>query len=172
MEGGHVALADLSTMQEFTGLQGWVDRIDLRLKTEATSRDVEEIRASLPPGLVLHAPTETRDTGRSMINAYQLNLSVLSFVSLFVGMFLVYSLVSLNAASRRRELAILLSLGCLFKNDFPSDSFRGIHAGVSGLAPCHSHRISFCEIPPGRGEQHHYQPVRACPRGNTSVELL
>jgi putative ABC transport system permease protein len=46
-----------------------------------------------------------------MIRAYQLNLSVLSFASLFVGMFLVYSLVALNAASRRRELAILRAVG-------------------------------------------------------------
>ncbi|MBS1239192.1 MAG: transporter permease, partial [Deltaproteobacteria bacterium] len=46
-----------------------------------------------------------------MIRAYQLNLSVLSFASLFVGMFLVYSLVALNVASRRRELAILRSVG-------------------------------------------------------------
>jgi putative ABC transport system permease protein len=46
-----------------------------------------------------------------MIRAYQLNLSILSFASLFVGMFLVYSLVALNAASRRHELAILRSTG-------------------------------------------------------------
>jgi len=46
-----------------------------------------------------------------MVRSYQLNLSVLSFVSLFVGMFLVYSLISLHATSRRHELAILRSLG-------------------------------------------------------------
>jgi putative ABC transport system permease protein len=46
-----------------------------------------------------------------MIRAYQLNLSILSFASLFVGMFLIYSLVALNAASRRHELAILRSIG-------------------------------------------------------------
>ena len=46
-----------------------------------------------------------------MIRAYQLNLSILSFASLFVGMFLVYSLVALNAASRRHELAVLRSIG-------------------------------------------------------------
>ena len=132
VEGGHVALVDISTMQEFTGLQGWVDRIDLRLKREATSKDVEEIRALLPPGLGLHAPTETRDTGRSMINAYQLNLSVLSFVSLFVGMFLVYSLVSLNAASRRRELAILLSLGASSRMIFLLIFSEGFTLGFLG----------------------------------------
>jgi putative ABC transport system permease protein len=46
-----------------------------------------------------------------MIQAYQLNLSILSFASLFVGMFLVYSLVALNATARRHELAVLRSTG-------------------------------------------------------------
>ena len=57
------------------------------------------------------SPSAARDSGTAMIRAYQLNLSVLSFASLFVGMFLVYSLVALNAASRRRELAVMRSLG-------------------------------------------------------------
>jgi putative ABC transport system permease protein len=132
VEGGYVALADISTMQEFTGLQGWVDRIDLRLKPGANEKDLAGIRALLPPGIVLRAPTEARDSGRAMINAYQLNLSVLSFVSLFVGMFLVYSLVSLNAASRRRELAILRSLGASSQMIFVMILSEGFILGISG----------------------------------------
>jgi putative ABC transport system permease protein len=132
VDGGYVALADISTMQEFTGLQGWVDRIDLRLKPGANEKDLAEIRALLPPGIVLRAPTETRDSGRAMINAYQLNLSVLSFVSLFVGMFLVYSLVSLNAASRRRELAVLRSLGASSRMIFVMILSEGFILGISG----------------------------------------
>ncbi|MEJ2723373.1 MAG: ABC transporter permease, partial [Deltaproteobacteria bacterium] len=102
VEGGYVGLTDIATMQEFTGLQGWVDRIDLRLKPDATEQAVAQLKSLLPPGIDLQAPTETKESGLTMIHAYQLNLSMLSFVSLFVGMFLVYSLVSLNAASRRR----------------------------------------------------------------------
>jgi putative ABC transport system permease protein len=111
VEGGRVALTDLASMQEFTGLQGWVDRIELQLKPSASPPDLEGIRALLPEGVVLQSPEETRQGGRDMIDAYQLNLSVLSFVSLFVGMYLVYSLVALNAASRRRELATMQALG-------------------------------------------------------------
>jgi putative ABC transport system permease protein len=132
LEGGYVALADISTMQEFTGLRGWVDRIDLRLGPGATEGDVAGIRALLPPGIKLHPPTESRDAGRAMINAYQLNLSVLSFVSLFVGMFLVYSLVSLNAASRRRELAILRSLGASSRMIFVLILSEGFVLGMFG----------------------------------------
>lgn len=111
VEGGMVALADIATFQEFTGLHGKVDRIDLLLKPGATPGDSRELEELLPRGVVLEDPGAEGESGRGMIRAYRLNLSVLSFVSLFVGMFLVYSLVALNAASRRRELAILRSVG-------------------------------------------------------------
>jgi putative ABC transport system permease protein len=111
VEGGRIAIADIATMQEFTGVFGSVDRIDLLLRPSAARRDLEALRASLPAGTFLESPTEEKRSGNAMIRAYQLNLSVLSFVSLFVGMFLIYSLVALNARSRRRELAILRSLG-------------------------------------------------------------
>lgn len=111
VEGGRIAITDLSTFQEFTGTLGTVDRIDLRLKPSAPTDAAERIRALLPAGITLERPSEFRESGKLMVRSYQLNLSVLSFVSLFVGMFLVYSLISLHATSRRRELAILRSLG-------------------------------------------------------------
>lgn len=110
-EGGDIALTDISTFQEFTGIRGFVDRIDILLRPGATAADIEKIRAILPEGLRLEQPSEAKESGKLMIRAYQLNLSVLSFVSLFVGMFLVYSLVALHASSRRHELAVLLSIG-------------------------------------------------------------
>jgi putative ABC transport system permease protein len=110
-EGGRVALTDIATFQEFTGEYGRVDRIDLRFKPGVADRDLAAIRKILPDGVILSSPLAARESGRAMIRAYQLNLSILSFASLFVGMFLVYSLVALNAASRRHELAVLRSTG-------------------------------------------------------------
>lgn len=110
-EGGRIAITDIATFQEFTGLFGKVDRIDLKLKPFATAKDLDDIRKMLPEGITLNSPSTARESGQGMIRAYQLNLSILSFASLFVGMFLVYSLVALNAASRRPELAILRSTG-------------------------------------------------------------
>jgi putative ABC transport system permease protein len=132
VEGGYVAITDISTIQEFMGLQGRVDRIDLRLKPSATAGDLAALRSLLPPGVVLGSPSQTKDTGRAMIHAYQLNLSLLSFVSLFVGMFLVYSLVSLNVASRRRELAILRSLGASSRRLFALTLSEGFILGTLG----------------------------------------
>ncbi|MCK8601102.1 FtsX-like permease family protein [Desulfoferrobacter suflitae] len=131
-DAGYVAITDIASMQEFTGLHGVVDRIDILLKSTATVRDIERIRAALPAGVILSRPSEAREAGRMMIDAYRLNLSVLSFVSLFVGMFLVYSLVSLNATSRRHELAILRSLGASSKELFWLFITEGAFLGIVG----------------------------------------
>ena len=131
-EGGRVALTDIATFQEFAGLFGEVDRIDLRLRADATSKDLDNIRKILPESITLNPPSATRESGQGMIHAYQLNLSILSFASLFVGMFLVYSLVALNAASRRRELAILRSTGATGYHLFFIFLTEGALFGVAG----------------------------------------
>jgi putative ABC transport system permease protein len=131
-EGGRIALTDIATFQEFTGLFGKVDRIDLKLKPFATAKDLNDIRKILPESITLNPPSTARESGQGMIRAYQLNLSILSFASLFVGMFLVYSLVALNAASRRQELAILRSTGASGYHLFFIFLAEGALFGVAG----------------------------------------
>ena len=111
VEGGRVALTDIASFQEFTATYGMVDRIDLLLKPGDGDRQLADLRHLLPESVALSSPSAVKESGRVMIRAYQLNLSILSFASLFVGMFLVYSLVALNAAARRHELAVLRSTG-------------------------------------------------------------
>ena len=127
-EGGRLAITDIATFQEFTGIYGRVDRIDLKLTPAAAGKSLDALRQRfkglLVEGAQIALPSETKESGQGMIRAYQLNLSILSFVSLFVGMFLIYSLVALNAASRRHELAVMRSVGaspvhilCLFLSE-------------------------------------------------------
>jgi putative ABC transport system permease protein len=110
-EAQRLAITDIATFQEFTGLYDSVDRIDLMLWPRTSKEDLADLTASLPEGVIVSAPSARRESGQVMIRSYQLNLSILSFASLFVGMFLVYSLVALNATSRRHELAVLRSTG-------------------------------------------------------------
>lgn len=132
VDGGDVAITDIATFQEFTGCFGAVDRIDLILKPGASPSDLAAIRAQLPDGVTLERPSEASESGEFMIRSYQLNLSVLSFVSLFVGMFLVYSLVALHAKSRRPEVAILRSLGASSRLVFLIFLAEGVFFGVTG----------------------------------------
>jgi putative ABC transport system permease protein len=131
-EGGKIALTDIATFQEYTGIYGAVDRIDLLLKSRAASTDLEDIRKLLPESIEFASPSKSKESGQEMIRAYQLNLSILSFASLFVGMFLVYSLVALNAASRRNELAILRSTGAASQLLFIIFLAEGALLGIIG----------------------------------------
>ena len=114
-EGGRVAITDIASFQEFTGIYGQVDRIELMFPADRPPLSLEqigrELESVLPRDILIESPSDAKETGQAMIRSYQLNLSILSFASLFVGMFLVYSLVALNAATRRHELAVLRASG-------------------------------------------------------------
>jgi putative ABC transport system permease protein len=131
-ESGRIAITDIATFQEFTGSLGHVERIDLQLIEPLTAYTRQALQQMLPVGVELGPPTATRESGRSMIKSYQLNLSILSFASLFVGMFLVYSLVALNATSRRRELAVLRALGISSNHLFLIFIWEGAFLGLLG----------------------------------------
>lgn len=132
VEGGRVAIADISTFQEFSRTVGDLDRIDIRLAPAAGASWSEDLQRRLPAGTKISPASAARQSGRAMIESYQLNLSVLSFASLFVGMFLVYSLVALNAASRRREIAVLRSIGASKWNVFSLFLAEGGIYGLTG----------------------------------------
>ncbi|SMC20237.1 putative ABC transport system permease protein [Desulfacinum hydrothermale DSM 13146] len=132
VEGGQVAVTDIATFQEFSGLFGVVDRIDIKLRNPGKTSDIQALQGVLPPDLALDRPGRGKAAGQGLLRAYAANLSVLSFVSLFVGMFLVYSLVALNAASRRRETAILLSLGATGRTVFVLFVMEGAFFGLLG----------------------------------------
>ena len=111
VEGGRIALCDIATFQEFTGLFGLADRIDVRFKEKRDGNPQASLAPLLPDGVVMRSPAARSQSGRGMIRAYELSLTFLSFISLFVGMFLVYSLIALNAAARRPELAVMRATG-------------------------------------------------------------
>lgn len=118
IDDGLVAIGDLATVQEISGRFNRIDRINLKLTSTADPQNIAQL---LPKGIQLNRASEYGQVGADMARAYDFNLTMLSFVSLFVGMFLVYSLVALNAASRRSEVAVLRAIGasrrlvfCLF----------------------------------------------------------
>ena len=131
-ESGRIAVTDIATFQEFTGSYGHIERVDLQLAEPITADTRQALQQLLPAGIDLSPPTATRESGQGMIKAYQLNLSILSFASLFVGMFLVYSLVALNATSRRKELAILRALGASSNHLFFVFISEGAFLGLLG----------------------------------------
>jgi putative ABC transport system permease protein len=112
---GHVAaggppmlVMDIAAVQQHFDMAGRISRIDIRL---AAGAQREALLRGLPPGVRLAMPDEAEQRVSNLSRAYRVNLTVLALVALFVGSFLVYSVVSLSVAQRTPQLALLGVLG-------------------------------------------------------------
>ena len=107
-----LAVMDIAAAQVTFGMVGLVDRIDV---VTAPSLSVEEVadkvRAVLPPHVTVERPTSRTSQVEQMIRAFRLNLTVLSWVGLLVGMFLIYNTMAFAVAQRRREIGIYRAVG-------------------------------------------------------------
>ena len=108
--GAPLAVMDIAGAQARFGLRGRLTRIDLRLEP---GQDAAALLASLAlPADVQAVPADAAEQRLSALSrAYRVNLTVLALVALFVGAFLVYSVVSLSLAQRTPAFALLGVLG-------------------------------------------------------------
>jgi len=103
--GEPLFVMDIGHAQEFFGLTGYVDRVDLILDDE------EGFRIRWSAGFDVRSAGQSRATMEQMLRAFRLNLEALSLLGLFVGVFLVYNTAMFAVVSRRRDAGILFSLG-------------------------------------------------------------
>lgn len=130
---GNFALMDFGAAQLLFGKEGRLDRIDLLLEPGASVEAARgRLQRLLPPGLVAQRPRERGADMEQMVAAYRLNLTALSLVAFFVGMFLVYSAVSLSAVRRRREIGIARSLGATRRQVLLLFLSEGAALGLAG----------------------------------------
>jgi len=108
--GTPLVVMDIASAQARFGLIGRLSRIDLRL---VPGTDVAALRQrlALPAGVITVAADEAEARVSNLSRAYRVNLTVLALVALFVGAFLVFSVVSLSVAQRTPGLALLGVLG-------------------------------------------------------------
>ena len=108
--GAPLAVMDLAGAQVSFAAIGRITRIDLRL-APGTNVDALVAGLALPPGVRAVAPLDSQARVSNLSRAYRVNLTVLALVALFVGAFLVFSVVSLSVAQRTPSLALLGVLG-------------------------------------------------------------
>ena len=107
-----VLIMDVATAQVAFDMIGRLDRIEIVTAPDHTADDVAvALREVLPPSVVVERPAQRTAQVERMVGAFQLNLAVLSWVGLLVGMFLVYNTMSFSVAQRRREIGIYRALG-------------------------------------------------------------
>jgi putative ABC transport system permease protein len=104
--GDNVGVLDIGAAQEVFGRVGYLDRIDIVVPGSA-----DAFRDRLPVGLSLTDRTERKAALQAMLRSFQLNLTAMSLLALFVGVFLIYNFSMFAVLSRREELSLLLTLG-------------------------------------------------------------
>jgi putative ABC transport system permease protein len=107
-----LAVMDIAAAQLLFQSIGRLDRIELVTAPDRSLDDImASVRAVLPPNLIVQRPAQRTKQVENMVWAYQLNLSVMSWVGLLVGMFLIYNTIAFVVAQRRREIGIYRALG-------------------------------------------------------------
>jgi putative ABC transport system permease protein len=134
-----VLLTDVSTAQQWLGLQGRLTRIDLRVPAgQAAAAELQQVRRELPPGVTLNLAAQRARAGLDMTQAFNTNLRALSLLALLVGLFLVYATMSFAIVQRRRTLGILRALGAtrgqLLRIILLEATGLAVIGGVLGLA--------------------------------------
>jgi len=107
-----LGIMDIAAAQTLFGLIGRLDRIDIITEPgRPVEKVIDDLRTLLPPAVVVSRPASRTNQIEQMTRAFQLNLTVLSMVSLLVGLFLVYNTVSFAVVRRRREIGMLSAMG-------------------------------------------------------------
>jgi putative ABC transport system permease protein len=110
--GGNFIVMDLSAAQLAFQKAGKVDRIDLALQAGVSVDAMQEaLQARLGPGVRVERPSFRNAAVEKMLRSFQVNLTALSMIALFVGMFLIYNTLSSAVVERRKDIAILRSVG-------------------------------------------------------------
>jgi putative ABC transport system permease protein len=129
---GAVMLMDVGQAQEMLDRVGRLDYIDLIVHGDLQAA-AEKIRErSLPPGVDIATPGAQINYMAGLVRAYRLNLTVLSAIALFVGMFLIYQSVTLSVVRRRREIGLLRTLGMTQSQVMLLFLLEGAMSGVLG----------------------------------------
>ena len=110
---GGLLLTDISTAQELLDKVGFLSYIDLVID-ENTPQGIEalgRIQNLLPAVVEIKKKDNPLGSTESITRSFKLNLTALSLLALFVGVFLIYNIVSFSVIQRRSIIGTLRSIG-------------------------------------------------------------
>lgn len=107
-----LALMDIAQAQSLLARPGLIHQIDVVLVPGADPAvAAARLGERLGPGARVQTPEQRRDDARGLLAAFRMNLTALSLISVFVGVFLVLTSIQASLARRRAEFGVLRSLG-------------------------------------------------------------
>lgn len=126
-----IILADIATAQELLGRVGRLDRVDLIL-AEDEEEAIARISALLPQDVHIQAVAARTGAVKQMTAAFRTNLTALSLLALFVGLFLIYNTMTFSVVQRRPLFGTLRCLGVTPGEIFALVASEALLVGVVG----------------------------------------
>jgi putative ABC transport system permease protein len=107
-----IVFMDISQAQSMFGKPGQINQIDIQLRPGTDSHEfAQRLAKKLGPTVDVLTSRERENKAVALMGAFRLNLTALSLISLFVGVFLVFSTTQAALLRRRREWGLLRSVG-------------------------------------------------------------
>ncbi|HET8761326.1 MAG TPA: FtsX-like permease family protein [Nitrospiria bacterium] len=128
--GGAVAVMDIAAAQWTFDRVGRLDRIDVLTTPDEADAVHARLVAALPPRLVVQRPDRQVAHAQQVVRSFQVNLTALSAIALFVGLFLIYNTMTHALLRRRAEVGLLRALGVSRSRLFGA---LVVEAGVFGV---------------------------------------
>ncbi|MBX3045616.1 MAG: ABC transporter permease [Anaerolineales bacterium] len=125
-------LADLATVQEFSGRLGRLERIDLILPSQNRAAIIADLESRLPEGAVVLQSESRNQSVEQMTAAFRTNITALSLLGLVVGVFLIYNTVTFSVVQRRQSFGTLRALGVSSREIFVLVLGEALLVGVIG----------------------------------------
>ncbi len=130
--GQQQVLMDIASAQWTFGWLGRLHHIAIISESGVSaSRLIQELQSVLPETIQVSQSSRRNRQVESMLRAFQMNLTMLSGISLLVGIFLVYNTTAFSVVHHRQEIGILRSLG--MERSAITTLFL-LEAGVLGIA--------------------------------------
>jgi len=105
-------VTDIATAQELTGASGRLSHIDIVAPRGATGDALlDRVRAALPPALEIVPASSSARALDQLSHGFSVNLTALSLLALFVGIFLIYNTMRFSVVQRRPLIGALRALG-------------------------------------------------------------
>ena len=134
LQGGvrQQVVMDIASVQWLFGELGRLHHVAIVPKIGGSvSTLVQDLQSLLPENIQVNHSSRRNRQVESMLRAFQMNLTMLSGISLLVGIFLVYNTTAFSVVHHRQEIGILRSLG--MKRQSITSLFL-LEAGVLGVA--------------------------------------
>ncbi|MDH4129698.1 MAG: FtsX-like permease family protein, partial [Spirochaetota bacterium] len=110
-----------------------IERLDIEIDKSFTVKEVKaNLNRELGNALIIKTMNESSNQSDKLYKSFSLNLTVVSLISLLVGMYLIFNTINTSILHQRKEIGILRALGVTKKNVLIVFSLEGVIIGIIG----------------------------------------